>query len=66
MSVDYSTWVKRAEVLKPESRLYINGSFVDAASGKTFDDISARDQQVIAKIAAGGTPKILTAQLLQD
>jgi acyl-CoA reductase-like NAD-dependent aldehyde dehydrogenase len=58
MSVDFSTWVKRAEVLKPESRLYINGSFVDAASGKTFDDISARDQRVIAKIAAGDTEDI--------
>ena len=58
MSVDFSTWVKRAEALKPESRLYINGSYVDAASGKTFDDISARDQSVIAKIAAGDTEDI--------
>ena len=58
MSVDFSTWVKRAETLKPESRIYINGKFVDAASGKTFDDISARDQKVIAKIAAGDTEDI--------
>lgn len=58
MSVDFSTWVNRAEVLKPESRLYINGKFVDAASGKTFDDISARDQSVIAKVAAGDTEDI--------
>lgn len=58
MSVDFSTWVKRAEALKPESRLYINGNFVDAASGKTFDDISARDQRVIAKVAAGDSEDI--------
>jgi acyl-CoA reductase-like NAD-dependent aldehyde dehydrogenase len=58
MSVDFSTWVKRAETLKPESRIYINGKFVDAASGKTFDDIGARDQKVIAKIASGDTEDI--------
>lgn len=58
MSVDFSTWVERAETLKPESRIYINGKFVDAASGKTFDDIGARDQKVIAKIASGDTEDI--------
>jgi acyl-CoA reductase-like NAD-dependent aldehyde dehydrogenase len=53
-----SAWEKRASELKPESRMYINGEFVDAASGKTFDDISPRDQRVIAKVAAGDTADV--------
>ncbi len=56
--MDKSAWEKRASELKPESRMYINGSFVDAVSGKTFDDISPRDQRVIAKIAAGDTEDV--------
>jgi acyl-CoA reductase-like NAD-dependent aldehyde dehydrogenase len=56
--MDKSAWEKRASELKPESRMYINGSFVDAVSGKTFDDISPRDQRVIAKVAAGDTEDV--------
>lgn len=58
MSMNMSAWEKRAAELKPESRMYINGSFVDAVSGKTFDDISPRDQRVIAKVAAGDTEDV--------
>ena len=58
MALDKDAWVKRALDLKPESRMYINGEFVDAASGKTFDDISPRDQRVIAKVAAGDTADV--------
>lgn len=58
MSLDFSAWEKRASELKPESRAFINGKFVDAASGKTFDDIAARDQHVIAKVASGDTEDI--------
>jgi acyl-CoA reductase-like NAD-dependent aldehyde dehydrogenase len=46
-------WAARAAELKPESRAFIGGRYVDAASGQTFDDISPRDGRVIAKIAAG-------------
>ncbi len=56
--MDKSAWEKRASELKPESRMYINGSFVDAVSGKTFDDVSPRDQRVIAKVAAGDTEDV--------
>ncbi len=58
MALDKDAWVKRALDLKPESRMYINGAYVDAASGKTFDDISPRDQRLIAKIAAGDTEDV--------
>ena len=50
---DLATWEKRAEQIKPSSQVFIDGKFVEAASGKTFDDISPRDQRVIAKIASG-------------
>ncbi|CAB4626677.1 unannotated protein [freshwater metagenome] len=58
MSMNKTAWEKRASELKPESRMYINGKFVDAASGRTFDDISPRDQRVIAKVAAGDTEDV--------
>lgn len=35
-------------------RLFIDGRFVDAASGKTFDDISPVNGQVIARVAEAG------------
>jgi acyl-CoA reductase-like NAD-dependent aldehyde dehydrogenase len=50
---DLATWEKRSLELKPASRIFIDGKYVEAASGKTFDDISPRDQRVIAKIASG-------------
>ncbi len=46
-------WVKRAESLQPETRLFIDGAYVPALSGQTFPDISPRDGSVIADVAAG-------------
>lgn len=53
MALDLEMWKKRAESLKPESRLYIEGAFVNSASGETFEDISPRDQHLIANVASG-------------
>lgn len=55
---DLKYWEARAAAAKPESRMFINGKFVDAASGETFDDISPRDQHLITKIAAGDTEDV--------
>jgi hypothetical protein len=44
---DLATWEKRSLELKPASQIFIDGQFVNAASGKTFDDISPRGQIVI-------------------
>jgi len=55
---DLKYWEARAAAVKPEARMFINGGFVDAVSGETFDDISPRDQRLIAKIAAGDTEDV--------
>ncbi len=39
---------------RPEARLLIDGSFVDAASGETFDAVSPVDDAVLAKVAKAG------------
>jgi len=50
----------KAGVLEMSRRLaikgqaFVDGRFVDAASGETFDDISPRDGRVIARVAACG------------
>lgn len=36
------------------TKLYINGEFVDAADGRTFDSINPANEQVIAKVALAG------------
>lgn len=58
MALTKSDWQARAEKFKPEARMFINGTFIDAASGKTFDDVSPVSGKVIAKVAAGDTEDI--------
>jgi aminomuconate-semialdehyde/2-hydroxymuconate-6-semialdehyde dehydrogenase len=36
-----------------ETRLFIDGAFVDAANGATFDDVDPATNEVIARVAAG-------------
>src|SRR6187402_3770034 len=43
------------QVAKPQAgKLFINGEFVDAVSGKTFNTINPATGEVIAGIAEGG------------
>ena len=53
-----SVWEARAAALKPESRAFIDGAYVPAASGETFARVSPIDGRVIAEIASGGAPDI--------
>ena len=55
---DFASWQKKAAALKPESRMFIDGKFVDAVSGETFEDIYPGDQRVVAHIAAGDTEDV--------
>ena len=44
-------WLARAASLKPEGRAFIDGSYVDAVSGKTFAKTSPVNGQVFAHVA---------------
>jgi 4-guanidinobutyraldehyde dehydrogenase / NAD-dependent aldehyde dehydrogenase len=45
-------WHERARMLTPESRAFIDGRYVAAASGATFDCVSPIDGRVLAKVAS--------------
>jgi len=47
-------WLARATAIAPRTELFIDGRFVAAASGRTFDDIAGRDGSRIAQVAEGG------------
>ena len=44
-------WLARAAAVDPRHELFIDGRFVPAASGETFEDIAGRDGQAIANVA---------------
>lgn len=60
---NYSTAVSLEEPINPNvdikfTRLFINGQFVDAASGKTFPTLDPRTGDVIANVAEGDAEDI--------
>lgn len=48
----FEYWQSLAANLKPEGRAFINGDYVDAADGDTFDSVSPIDNKVLAKVAS--------------
>ncbi len=50
--VSIHDWKGRAEALDIRHQAFIDGRYVDAASGKAFDDVSPVDGRVLAKVAA--------------
>ncbi|WP_020672885.1 aldehyde dehydrogenase [Amycolatopsis nigrescens] len=59
----YDQWLAAASALRPETRPFIDGAFVDARSGETFETTSPRDGSVLARVAAGGEADIDRAVL---
>jgi len=51
-------WIERAAAVKPRNEAFIDGRFVPAASGRTFDDVAGRDGGVITAVAEGGPEDI--------
>ena len=47
-----SDWRDRAAALQIQARAFIDGHYVDAASGATFEDVSPIDGRVIARVAS--------------
>lgn len=48
----YQDWQRLAESLNPRTQAYIDGRFVDAVSGQTFDTTNPATGQVVAQVAA--------------
>jgi acyl-CoA reductase-like NAD-dependent aldehyde dehydrogenase len=55
---DRATWERHAAALKIEGRAFINGRYVGAQSGRSFEDISPIDGKVIGQIARCEGPDI--------
>ncbi|EKV28123.1 Aldehyde dehydrogenase [Caenispirillum salinarum AK4] len=56
--LSHDDYQKLAADFRPRTQLFIDGRFVDAESGKTFDDVSPRDGKVIAQVAEGDAADI--------
>jgi 4-guanidinobutyraldehyde dehydrogenase/NAD-dependent aldehyde dehydrogenase len=50
--LDTPSWHERARTLRPHTRAYIAGRYVDAASGATFDSINPATGALLAKVAS--------------
>ena len=46
------SWSSRAAEIRPRAQAFINGRYVDAASGQTFECLSPIDGRSLAKVAA--------------
>lgn len=55
LSID---WHARANAFRPRHQVFIEGRFMDAVSGATFDCISPVDGRVLAAVAAGDAPDV--------
>ena len=51
-------WIERAAAIRPRNEAFIDGRFVPAASGRTFDDVAGRDGRMITTVAEGGTEDV--------
>lgn len=51
-------WTELAARVEPETRLYINGNYVPAASGETFEDMTPRDGSHLADVSSGGSEDV--------
>ena len=51
-SLTHDNWRSRAETLRIEGRAFIDGEYVHALSGKTFDNINPANGKVLGQVAA--------------
>lgn len=51
-------WVRQAALLKPRTKCFIEGDFLEAASGETFACVSPVDGRELAQVARGGATDI--------
>lgn len=53
MTLTLKDWQARAAALKPDTRLFIDGAFVDAAKGGKFETVNPATGEVVAELARG-------------
>src|SRR5215470_17324845 len=52
------SWHERARSLDIRTKAFINGNYVDAASGATFDSINPGNGKLLARVASGDTEDV--------
>ena len=52
------SWHERARTLELRTRAFINGNYVDSASGATFDSVNPGTGKLLARVAAGDSEDI--------
>jgi 4-guanidinobutyraldehyde dehydrogenase/NAD-dependent aldehyde dehydrogenase len=57
-AVAAADWIARANDIQPRNEAFIDGRFVPAMSGRTYDDVAGRDGSVITQVAEGGVEDI--------
>ena len=55
---DAAHWRKLADEVRPEGRAFIDGAYVDAVCGETFDSVDPATGAVLGKVAAGGAADV--------
>src|SRR5579871_3997244 len=52
------SWHERARTLDIRTKAFINGNYVDAASGATFDSVNPSNGKLLARVAAGDSEDV--------
>src|SRR5262249_57163426 len=52
------SWHERARTLDIRTKAFINGNYVEAASGTTFDSINPGTGKLLARVASGDTEDV--------
>lgn len=58
MTLTHEDWTARAAALQPETRMYIDGKFTEAASGARFETVNPATGAVIAAVARGSAEDV--------
>jgi gamma-glutamyl-gamma-aminobutyraldehyde dehydrogenase len=58
MTLTHKDWTARAAALRPETRMFIDGKFVEAASGAKFQTINPANGEVVAEVARGASEDV--------
>jgi gamma-glutamyl-gamma-aminobutyraldehyde dehydrogenase len=56
--LDKAGWHRRAEALEPETRNFIDGAFVGAKDGRTFEAVNPATGAVVAAVARSGADDV--------